>query len=71
MMEFNGMGLNEITKSKENQVRQWVQKSRPEAGRSGKGRGTEKNQQRASERTGGPRRQKAKGGKGFSSMGGS
>lgn len=29
MMEFNGMGLNEITKSKENQVRQWV-----------KGRGT-------------------------------
>ena len=40
MMEFNGMGLNEITKSKENQVRQWVQKSRPEAGRSGKGRGT-------------------------------
>lgn len=39
MMEFNGMGLNEITKSKENQIRQCVQKSCPEAGRSGKGEG--------------------------------
>lgn len=30
MMEFNGMGLSEITK--ENQIRQCVQKSCPEAG---------------------------------------